>query len=91
MVYTVPADPEWDLQALMDKVPELLKEAIAGGLFLGDIEDVADKDDVSAAVVDEHLYCPADHDCYSAVDTATDEPLVSVPKPYRPRGATTYC
>ena len=35
MVYSVPADPGWDLQALLDKVPELAKKAIAGGLFLG--------------------------------------------------------
>ena len=34
MVYSVPADPGWDLQALLDKVPELAKKAIAGGLFL---------------------------------------------------------
>ena len=42
---------EWDLQALLDKVPELAKKAIAGGLFLGDIDDIADQDDVTAAVV----------------------------------------
>ena len=35
MAYTVPADPGWDLNALLDKVPELAKKAIAGGLFLG--------------------------------------------------------
>jgi len=51
MAYTVPADPGWDLNALLDKVPELAKKAIAGGLFLGDIDDIADQDDVSAAVV----------------------------------------
>eukprot|EP01048_Picozoa_sp_COSAG05_P028158 COSAG05_NODE_8594_length_690_cov_0.785110_2_plen_112_part_00 len=51
MVYSVPADPGWDLQALLDKVPELAKKAITGGLFLGDIDDIADQDDVSRAVV----------------------------------------
>ena len=51
MAYTVPADPGWDLNALLDKVPELAKKAIAGGLFLGHIDDIADQDDVSAAVV----------------------------------------
>ena len=51
MVYSVPADPEWDLQALLDKVPDLCKKAIAGGIFLGDIDDIADQHDVSSAVV----------------------------------------
>ena len=51
MVYSVPTDPGWDLQALLDKVPKLAKKAIAGGLFLGDIDDIADQDDVSRAVV----------------------------------------
>ena len=37
MAYTVPADPEWDLQALIDKVPEIAKKA-GTGLFLLDQE-----------------------------------------------------
>ena len=52
MVYSVPANPEWNLQALLDKVPDLTKKAIAGGVFLGDIDDIADRDDVSTAVTD---------------------------------------
>ena len=35
MAYSVPANPEWDLQGLLDKVPDLAKKAIAGGVFLG--------------------------------------------------------
>ena len=50
MVYSVPANPEWDLQGLLDKVPDLAKKAIAGGVFLGEIDDIADRDDVSAEV-----------------------------------------
>ena len=30
MAYSVPANPEWDLQGLLDKVPDLAKKAIAG-------------------------------------------------------------
>ena len=48
MAYNVPANPEWDLQGLLDKVPDLTKKAIAGGVFLGEIDDIADSDDVSA-------------------------------------------
>ena len=40
MVYDIPADPEWDLQALLAKVSDLCKEAVAGGIFLGDIGDL---------------------------------------------------
>ena len=43
MVYSVPANPEWNLQALLDKVPDLTKKAISGGVFLGDIDDIADR------------------------------------------------
>ena len=46
MVYDIPADPEWDLQALLAKVSDLCKEAVAGGIFLGDIGDLADQHDV---------------------------------------------
>ena len=42
MAYTIPADPEQDLKGLLDSVPDLVKEAIAGGLFLGDIDDITD-------------------------------------------------
>ena len=49
MAYSVPANPEWDLQGLLDKVPDLAKKAIAGGVFLGEIEDIADSDDVSGS------------------------------------------
>ena len=51
MAYSVPANPEWDLQGLLDKVPDLAKKAIAGGVFLGEIDDIADRDDVSAEVL----------------------------------------
>ena len=51
MAYSVPANPEWDLQGLLDKVPDLAKKAIAGGVFLGEIDDIADSDDVSAEVL----------------------------------------
>ena len=40
MVYDIPAHPEWDLQALLAKVSDLCKEAVAGGIFLGDIGDL---------------------------------------------------
>ena len=43
MVYSIPADPELDLAGLLDTVPNLVKKAIAGGVFLGDIEDIADR------------------------------------------------
>ena len=33
MVYDIPADPEWDLQALLGKVSDLCKEAVAGGIL----------------------------------------------------------
>ena len=49
MAYSVPANPEWDLPGLLDKVPDLTKKAIAGGVFLGEIEDIADSDDVSGS------------------------------------------
>ena len=51
MAYSVPANPEWDLQGLLDKVPDLAKKAIAGGVFLGEIDDIADSNDVSAEVI----------------------------------------
>ena len=51
MAYSVPANPEWDLPALLDQVPDLTKKAIAGGVFLGEIDDIADSDDVSAEVI----------------------------------------
>ena len=43
MVYSIPADPGWDLAALLDKVLDLTKKAISGGVFLGDIDDIADR------------------------------------------------
>ena len=52
MVYDIPADPEWDLQALLAKVSDLCKEAVAGGIFLGDIGDLADQHDVTSAVAE---------------------------------------
>ena len=52
MVYDIPADPEWDLQALLAKVSDLCKEAVAGGIFLGDIGDQADQHDVTSAVAE---------------------------------------
>ena len=52
MVYDIPADPEWDLQALLGKVSDLCKEAVAGGIFLGDIGDLADQHDVTSAVAE---------------------------------------
>ena len=52
MAHSIPADPELDLTGLLDSVPDLAKKAIAGGLFLGDIDDIADSYDVSSAVDD---------------------------------------
>ena len=51
MVYDILADPEWDLQALLAKVSDLCKEAVAGGIFLGDIGDLADQHDVTSCRV----------------------------------------
>ena len=47
MAYTIPAGPEQDLKGLLDSVPHLAKKAIAGGVFLGDIDDINNSYDVS--------------------------------------------
>ena len=49
MAYSIPAGPDLDLTGLLDSVSDLAKKAIAGGVFLGDIEDIADSYDVTAA------------------------------------------
>ena len=51
-VYSIPADPELDLTGLLDTVPDLAKQAISGGGFLGDIDEIADTYDVRTVVED---------------------------------------
>ena len=51
-VYSIPADPELDLTGLLDTVPDLAKQAISGGGFLGDIDEIADTYDVGTVVED---------------------------------------
>ena len=36
----------------LSKVSDLCKEAVAGGIFLGDIDDLADQHDVTSAVAE---------------------------------------
>ena len=51
-VYSIPADPELDLTGLLDTVPDLAKQAISGGGFLGDIDEIADTYDVRTVFED---------------------------------------